>query len=168
MKVDPEGREEYTGLIETDRVENRVRTRIRLEFSLTAEEGVISGDLQEKTIVGNSAETTAVKAELERKAPDEYHGSLEITHNMDKIEKEHFRFLLTAGSCDALKWTAGQAITMTEEGQAATAEKAARVFLKALKNVPEEDLQYFLADLPAGTWKQIIGNTEEPEETEQP
>ena len=46
--------------------------------------------------------------------------------------------------------------------------KAAGVFLRAIADIPEEDLQYILADLPDNWWEQTIQKTEKPEETEKP
>ena len=35
-------------------------------------------------------------------------------------------------------------------------EKMSMLFLNALVNIPEEDLTYFLADLPEGWWNQTV------------
>ena len=47
-------------------------------------------------------------------------------------------------------------------------EKSAGLFLRALEKIPEEDLQFILADLPDNWWMRTIMNTEKPEETETP
>ena len=57
---------------------------------------------------------------------------------------------------------------MTEDDGRRIAEKAAGALLTALIPVPEEDLQYFLADLPVGWWARMTTKTDESEETEQP
>ena len=168
MVIDPENGESYTGSIETDRVENRVRTRVLLTFDLKAKDGTVTGEMLEKTTVGSTVTSTGVTVELAQNTQDEYRGSIEIICKLDKIEKEHYLLRLTAGKAEPLQWNELPVRKMRDKDRSLLAEKAAVAFLKALGSVPEEDLQYILADLPEGLWARLNGKTDETEETEQP
>ena len=163
-----EGNEEYTGTIETDKVADRVRTRTVLTFQLTASGKAVTGNLLEKTYTTGKNESTEVTVSLEQNAQEEYRGSLEIICKLDKIEKEHYRIQLTAGKAEPPQWKDVPEKEMTEDDGRRIAEKAARALLTALIPVPEEDLQYILADLPEGWWARMTTKTDESEETEQP
>lgn len=167
MVIDPEKGETYKGSIETDRVADRIHTRIVLTYDLTAADGTVSGEILEKTTVGGDVTSTGITVSLTRNAQDEYGGSLEIVTKLGKIEKERIRILLTAGKAEAPKWEEVPVKRAGDAEQELIAEKAAKAFLKALIPVPEEDLQYILADLPEGTWRRMI-KIDESEETEQP
>lgn len=166
--TDSEHGEKYTGSIETDRVADRVRTRILLTFELNASEDGAAGNIQEKTTVGNVKTSSEIAVSIGQNTQDEYRGSLEIINKLDKIEKEHFRILFTAAKSDVPQWNEADVRQITNEDMNRIAEKAANAFLKALAAVPPEDLQYFLADLPEEAWARITPETDESEETEQP
>ncbi len=168
MTTDPESGEHYAGSIETDQVENRVRTRIVLSFDLKSTGDTIEGELTEKTTAGNQKSSAVITISLRKNAQDEYAGSLEIISKLDKIEKDHYRFQLTAGKTDPPEWNNIPARLMTETDRERIAENAARAFLNALADVPEEDLQFFLADLPEGVWAGLNTTIDESEETVQP
>ena len=168
LVIDAEGNEDYTGTIETDRVADRVRTRTVLTFHLTASGKDVAGDMLEKTYTTGKNESTEVTVSLQQNAQDEYRGSLEIICKLDKIEKEHYRLQLTAGKAEPPQWKDDPVKQMTEDDGRRIAEKAAGALLTALIPVPEEDLQYILADLPAGWWARMTTKTDESEETEQP
>ena len=168
MIIDEEGNENYTGSFETDQVADRIRTRTVLTYKLNASGNTVSGEITEKKYTAGKTETTTVTAHIQENSQDEYSGSLEIICNLDKIEKEHFRIQLTAGKSDPPQWKDVPVRQMTESGQKTIAEKAAQALLNALIHVSEEDLQYILADLPAGWWAGMIQKTVESEETEQP
>lgn len=168
MVIDEEGNEDYTGTVETDQVADRVRTRTVLTFHLKASGSTVTGEILEKKSTPGKTESTAVTVSLEQNTQDEYRGSLEIICNLDKIEKEHFRISLIAGRSEPPKWNDAPVRQMTETARKAVAEKAAQTLLSALAHVPEEDLQYILADLPAGLWAEMTRKTEIPEETEKP
>lgn len=168
MVIDPEQGETYSGSIETDRVYDRVRTLILLTFELKASGESVTGNLLEKTTVGSTKTYTEVNVDLAQNTQDEYRGSLEIICKLGKIVKEHYRIRLTAGKSDILRWKDIPGKKLTPADRNRIAEKAANVFLKALVHIPEEDLQYILADLPEGWWAQMSLKTDETEETEQP
>ena len=168
MIIDPEKGETYKGSIETDRVADRVRTQILLTFELNASGGMVAGNFLEKTTVGSARTSTEVTIDLGQNAQDEYRGSLEIINKLGKIEKEHYRIQLTAGKSEPPQWVDASVKTLTPEDRKRIAEGAANAFLRALVTVPEEDLQYILADLAEGLWTQMILKTDKSEETEQP
>ncbi len=159
-----DGTQTYTCSAETDVVVDRVRTRYILDISLTGTETAVSGEIREKTIAGTSTGLVTVRADLTQTAQEEYSGSIEIIHELDKIEGEHYRLRIAAGPCGEIAWNAGAAGPMTEEAKAALTEKMAGAFLRALIPVPEEDLQYILADLPDGWWAELVRKTEKTEE----
>ena len=71
-------------------------------------------------------------------------------------------------TCDAPYWKEGESTVPTEMDLQSIREKAAGLFLRALEKIPEEDLQFILADLPDNWWMRTIMNTEKPEETKTP
>ena len=87
--------------------------------------------------------------------------------DLELSRKDRIRIRLTAGKAEAPKWEEVPVKRAGDAEQELIAEKAAKAFLKALIPVPEEDLQYILADLPEGTWRRMI-KIDESEETEQP
>ena len=99
-----------------------------------------------------------------------YQGSLEISHKLNKIDREHYRIQFTVNPTDPPVFVYGdsESVNAEESDLQMIRQKAAAAFLKVLTGLPEEDLQYIIADLPDNWWKQSIQITEKPEETEKP
>ena len=168
MTVSEEETESYICSVETDQVIDRTRTRVQLNVTLTGEGEHISGEIREKTITGNSTDLTAIQINLEKDAQDEYRGSLEITHELGKIEKEHYRLQIAVRKCGPISWPAEMISPINEETKAMLKERMSGAFLRALAPVPEDDLQYILSDLPEGWWNEMTKSLKETEETEKP
>ena len=165
-----DGTEEYQCSVDTDEVESRIRKRIRLDISLTAKDGKITGSAVKKTTSTGLNDITGYQVEIQAGEYEHFQGSLEISHELNKIEREHYRIQFTAGPCEPPVWPEGngETVNAAESDLQMIRNKAAAVFLKALTGLPEEDLQYIIADLPDNWWKQSIQITEKPEETEKP
>ena len=99
---------------------------------------------------------------------EDYRGSLEIMHELNKIDREHLCVKFSWNACDAPCWTEAESAVPTDADLQGIREKAAGLFLRALRDVPEEDLKFILADFPDNWWIQMIKNTERPEATEKP
>ena len=164
----PEGAEEYRCTIDTDEVRNRIRSRIRFELSLDAADGKISGNAEIKKNSSGLNDISKYIIDIISGEGEEYRGSLEIAHELNKIEREHFRADFTWAVCEAPVWeNAGKYVSAEQDIQNIRL-KAAGVFLRAIADIPEKDLQYIIADLPDNWWKQTIKKTEKPEDTEKP
>ena len=165
-----DGTEEYQCSVDTDEVESRIRKRIRLDISLTAKDGKITGSAVKKTTSTGLNDITGYQVEIQAGEYEHFQGSLEISHELNKIEREHYRIQFTAGPCEPPVWPEGngETVNAAESDLQMIRNKAAAVFLKAMTGLPEEDLQYIIADLPDNWWKQSIQITEKPEETEKP
>ncbi len=166
--VQPDGTEEYTCNIDTDEVRNRVRNRTRLEISLKSADKTISGNAVKKTTSSGVNDIREYRISIAPGETEDYHGNLEIAHELNKIDREHFRVQFSWNACDAPYWKEGESAVPSEKDLQNIRVKAAGIFLRALEDIPEEDLQFILADLPDGWWKQTIKNTEKPEERETP
>ena len=166
--LQPDGTEEYTCSIDTDEVKNRIRNRIRLDISLKANSERISGNAVKKTTSSGVNDIREFIISIEPGEAEDYHGSLEITHDLNKIDREHLHVEFSWKTCDTPSWTEGESAVPTEKDLQHIREKTAGLLLRALEDIPEEDLQYILADLPDNWWMQMIKNKEKPEETETP
>lgn len=166
--IQPDGSEEYTCSIDTDEVKNRVRNRIRLDIYLKANEENIAGNAVRKTTSSGVNDIREYRISIIPGEAEEYHGSLEIANELNKIDREHFRVQFSWNTCDAPYWKEGESAVPSEMDLQNIREKAAGLFLRALEKIPEEDLQFILADLPDNWWMRTIMNTEKPEETKTP
>ena len=166
--IQQDGTELYQCTVDTDEVKNRNKIRIRLDISLNEKDGKISGTAVKKTTSSGLNELHNYQIEIDCAGDEEYHGSLEIIHELNKIEREHFRLHFASAPCDLPEWENGVSVHATEQELRKIRQKATGVFLRALAELPEEDLQYFIADLPDNWWKQTIQITEKPEDTEEP
>ena len=164
----PEGTEEYRCTVDTDEVRNRIRNRVRFEISLDASAGNISGLAEIKQTSSGLNDIRTFTIDIKDGEDEDYHGSLEFAHELNKIEREHFRTDFTWSACEAPVWENSEKYVSAEQDMQNIRRKAAGVFLRAIAVIPEEDLQYILADLPDNWWKQTIQKTEKPEETEKP
>lgn len=164
----PDGTESYQCSVDTDKVKDRNKTRIKLDISLSENDGKITGNATKKATSSGINDIREYRIEIICAGAEEYQGSLEIIHDLNKIEREHFRLQFRTASCDMPVWENGDSFNATEEELRKLRQKAAGVFLRAMKELPEEDLQYFIADLPENWWVQTIQNTEKPEDTEKP
>ena len=165
-----DGTEEYKCSVDTDEVSSRIRKRVKLDISLTAKDGKITGSAVKKTTSTGLNDITTCGIETEPGENEHFQGSLEISHELNKIEREHYRIQFNAGPCEPPVWpdSNGEAVNAAESDLKLIRKRAAATFLKALTGLPEEDLQYIIADLPDKWWKQSIQITEKPEETEKP
>ena len=161
-----DGTEQYSCSIDTDEVKKRIRNRIRLDISLKAAENLISGNAVKKTTSSGLNDIREYRVSIEQGVSEDYQGSLEIVHELNKIDKEQIHADFTWTACDAPAWKEGESAVPTDTDLQDIREKAAGLFLRALEDIPEEDLQFILADLPEDWWMQTIMNTEKPEETE--
>ena len=156
-----DGSEQLTGTIETDRVVSRARTRIILKIQLESKDDQITGTFNERTVVGSNAEGNNLQIQLTKDESGEYEGTLEITGEMNKIEKNHFMIQMKASSGALSPWKAEQTILMKESDYPILSEMITRTFLKSLVSIPEKDLQFFLADLPEDFWAQFKETVDE-------
>ena len=165
-----DGTEEYRCSVDTDEVSNRIRKRVKLDISLTAKDGKITGSATKKTTSTGLNDITGYQVEIQTGEYEHFQGSLEISHELNKIEREHFRIQFTVNPADPPVFVYGDSeiVNTAENDLQMIRQKTAAAFLKALTGLPEEDLQYIIADLPDNWWKQSIQITEKPEETEKP
>ena len=168
MLLNEDGTEDYQCSVDTDEVKSRVRKRVRLDISLAEKDGKITGSAKKKSTSSGINDIYEYEIETESPEAEEYQGSLEIIHELNKIEREHLRIHFIALPCEKPVWENGISVSITESDLQMIRQKAAAVFLKALTGLPEEDLQYIIADLPDGWWNQSIPITEKPEDTEKP
>lgn len=165
--LQPDGTEQYECSIDTDEVRNKNRNRVRMDIRLTGAEKRITGNAVRKKTASGTTEINEYTINVTTGENEDYQGSLEIKHELNKIEREHFRIDFTYGSCEAPVWENGDSVSISEDEVQSIRQKAAGAFLRAMKNIPEEDLGFILADLPDNWWNQIQ-ISEKPEETEKP
>ena len=164
MRDDGDGSRLYSCSAETDQVVDRVRTRYLLSVDLNEKNDHISGVITEKTITGSLSEIVTIVADIECITQDEYHGSLEITRVSGKIMKEQVRLNVVLSACGEIPFDASRTEMLTKDAEKALAEIITGDFLHAMIHVPEQDLQYFLADLPDGLWSELVRQYEMTEE----
>ena len=164
MANDGNGSGVYSCSAETDQVVDRVRTRYLLSVELKETNDKISGLISEKTILSGLTEIVTITADINCNTQDEYHGSLEIARVSDKIEKEHFRLNVVVCTCGGITFDTFKTEMLTKDSEKDLAEIITGDFLRAMIRVPEQDLQYFLAELPDGLWADLIRKYEMTEE----
>ena len=81
-----------------------------------------------------------------------------------KIMKEQFRLNVVLSACGEITFDASRTEMLTKDAEKALAEIITGDFLHAMIHVPEQDLQYFLADLPDGLWSELVRQYEMTEE----
>lgn len=155
MIIGEDGAESMAASVETDHLEDRVRTRTVCKIQLDSRDDQITGIITERTVIGGSADLKTIQITMDGSGADEYKGTLEITQEMNKIEKNHFLIQFTLSPGEEIIWNAMETLPMKPEDLPILAQKITRSFLRSLLPLPEEDLQFFLADLPDGWWDQF-------------
>ena len=159
--------EKLTASIETDEVSGNNKRRIACKMEMTSENDTIDCTITERTVISGSADVKTVKLNMDH-VHSGYEGTLEIAREMNKIEENHFliRFAVAPAAAQPAPATetdlipVPETVLLSENEYPVLAERITAVFLRALIDIPEEDLQFILADLPEGWWTRFRMTTQ--------
>ena len=156
MVIAEDETESMNASVETDFVEDRVRTRTVCKIQLGYQEDQISGNVTERTVIGGNSDLKTLQINMTGSELEEYTGTLEIAQEMNKIEKNHILIQFALSSGEESVWKAGNTVLLKEKDFTVLAQRLTRSFLKSLLSLPAEDLQFILADLPVGSLDELI------------
>ena len=154
----PDAPERLECHIEKDRVRERVRMRTQTDILLESEQENVTGSITESVISGSEKSSSAVSLSMCQEGPEEYKGTLEFTHELDKIETEHLRFVFSVSSCDPLPVSRREIITAEGDAEKTLTDRMSAELLRMLIHLPQEDLDYLLKDLPATATDLILAD----------
>ena len=153
-----EGNETVEYSVETDTVENGLRTRAFSELSLNISEGIISGSYNDKVLSGGITHITERIISASVPSEGRCNGTLEINHKNDKIEKDHFllRFDLSPGIFSQV--SSIQPDFNSAEGDSFSdffSSLYAGIIRKVLM-LPEEDIILIKEGIPDELWQTVF------------
>lgn len=155
--IDESGIETAQWTIETDKLENRLRTRTFSEAFLELNNESIKGSLTGREVTPENTASTEAVFEISTGDDTQSAGTLEINHKYDKIEKERvfMTFRIMPESAEQVSSSKAAFINVDEESYPAFLSKMYAIIIRRLFQLPEEDLVFFREGIPADLWDLI-------------
>ena len=156
-KIDENGAETLSWKADADMLHDGQRTRLISEAALRAENGIITGKMNEKKTAGKEHTSAESILNADFSGGEQCKGTLEINHKNDTIEKDHLMLSFVLSPAEPVQETESPAAAFTGSGGDASGNIRAlyRRILERILKLPEEDLGFLKDGIPDELWNTI-------------